>query len=58
VGIDLALYTHLDHSGYLPLLVRNGFRGPMYRRDQGSPWHPVARFRKVGRFTVVDGGKE
>lgn len=49
-------HAHLDHTGYLPLLVRDGFRGPVYctpatrdlcgvlLRDSGHLQEEEARF--------------
>ena len=30
LGAIVLTHAHLDHSGYLPVLVRNGYRGPVY----------------------------
>ncbi|WP_460136171.1 MBL fold metallo-hydrolase RNA specificity domain-containing protein [Pseudomonas sp. S1_E04] len=59
-------HAHLDHSGYLPLLVRNGYRGPVYAtpatcelakillRDSGRLQEEEAEFANRHGFSKHD----
>ena len=46
-SIDAVVLTHghLDHVGRLPLLVRSGFKGPIYATDET---------REIGRLILMD----
>ena len=66
--IDAVVLTHahLDHSGYLPVLVRNGYRGPVYAtpatcelakillRDSGRLQEEEAEFANRHGFSKHD----
>ena len=49
--IDAVILTHahIDHSGYVPLLVRNGFKGPVYCSDGPWSWCPHRRSSGISR---------
>ena len=49
-GIDVVMlsHAHIDHSGYLPLLIRRGFRGPILCTPGSPPGKDRSRDRIEG----------
>lgn len=44
-------HAHLDHSGYLPVLVKNGFRGKIYCT---APTHELARILLLDAASIEE----
>lgn len=47
ISAILLTHAHLDHSGYIPLLVKSGFRGPIYC---------TAATKELARVLLLDSG--
>jgi metallo-beta-lactamase family protein len=58
-SIDAVLLTHahLDHSGYLPRLVRDGFRGPIYTTAATAETAAIL-LKDAGRIAEEDASKK
>lgn len=41
IGAVVVTHAHLDHSGYLPILVREGFTGPVVCSEQTAQLLPI-----------------
>lgn len=56
-GVDAVVLTHahLDHSGYLPVLVREGFRGPIFVTPPTADLLPIL-LEDAGRLQEEDAG--
>lgn len=58
-SIDAVLLTHahLDHSGYLPKLVRDGFRGPIHATSATAETAEIL-LKDAGRIAEEDAAKK
>ncbi len=53
LGAVVLTHAHLDHSGYLPVLIREGFRGPVYVTPPTADLLPIL-LEDAGRIQEED----